>query len=148
LANKNLDFAIDEIEQNKQQAHKDYIREQSGAYYDWQKQSDPYGVEAEKRAAAGLKGAAGYLASVQEGYYNTYQNRVAMAHEAYVKVVQNYDRDITNARLQNDATLAQIALDTMKQGLELALEGFQYKNQLLTEKANKKLQLQQLYHTK
>ena len=36
----NTDFAIEKIEQQKDQAHKDYIKEQTGAYVDWQKQSN------------------------------------------------------------------------------------------------------------
>ena len=47
------DFAIEKIEQQKGQAEQDYIKEQSGAYKDWQKQSDAYGVNAEQRAANG-----------------------------------------------------------------------------------------------
>ena len=50
----NTDFAIEKIEQQKDQAQKDYMKEQSGAYTDWQKQSNKYGVEAEKMAASGL----------------------------------------------------------------------------------------------
>lgn len=144
LANKNLDFAIDEIEQKKQQAHKDYTKEQSGAYVDWQKQSNRYGANAEQMAASGLA-KSGYSESSQVSMYNTYQNRLATAREAYTLVKQNYDRDITNARLQNDATLAQIAFDTLTKGLELTLEGFQYKNQLILDKAKDKLQIQQIY---
>lgn len=147
-AKAELDFAIDEIERNKQQAHKDYIKEQQGAYHDWQKQSDPYGVDAEQKAAAGLGGAAGYLASVQERYYNTYQNRVATARASYDLVVQKFDSDITNARLQNSATLAEIALNALQKGLELSLKLVTEKNQLIADKAQQKLQVQQIYQSK
>ena len=41
LQNEKTDFAIQEIEQQKEQAKKDYITDQSGAYVDWQKQSIP-----------------------------------------------------------------------------------------------------------
>ena len=41
------DFAIDEINQQKDQTKKDYTREQMGAYTDWQKQSNQYGANAE-----------------------------------------------------------------------------------------------------
>ena len=46
LQQEQTDFAIQEIEQDKAQAQKDYTKEQSGAYVDWQKQSNEYGVNA------------------------------------------------------------------------------------------------------
>ena len=73
----NTDFAIEKIEQQKEQAHKDYIKEQTGAYVDWQKQSNKYGANAEQMAANGLNNS-GYDATLQADYYSTYQNRVAV----------------------------------------------------------------------
>lgn len=147
LANKKTEQEIKEIEQQKDWAEKDYIKEQRGAYVDFQKQSDPYGVDAEKRAEAGLSGAAGYLATIQERNYNTYQNRVAVAREAFVRAIQGYDNLITDAKLQNSSVLAEIALNTLEQTTTLALQGLQYKNTLLQEQAAKKLQLKQFYST-
>ena len=102
------DFAIDEINQQKEWAKKDYTKEQSGAYADWQKQSNQYGVNAEQRAASGLTNT-GYTESSQVSMYNEYQNRVTAARETYSRAVQNYDNAITEARLQNNSTLAEIA---------------------------------------
>ena len=144
-ANKKTEQEIKKIEQQKDWAEKDYIKEQRGAYVDFQKQSDPYGVDAEKRAEAGLSGAAGYLATIQERNYNTYQNRVAVAREAFVRAIQGYDNLITDAKLQNSSVLAEIALNTLEQTTTLALQGLQYKNTLLQEQAAKKLQLKQYY---
>ena len=56
LQQQNTDFTIQKIEQQKEQANKDYTKEQKGAYVDWQKQSNAYGVNAEQRAAAGFRG--------------------------------------------------------------------------------------------
>lgn len=141
------DFAIDKIEQQKQQANKDYLREQSGAYVDWQKQSNAYGANAEQIAAAGMQ-KSGFSESSQVSMYNTYQNRVATARESYNLAILNYDNNIKDAMLQNSAALAQIAHDALKQQLELALEGFQYKNQLITEQANKKLEIDNMYYNR
>lgn len=141
------DFAIQEIEQNKAQAKKDYIKEQSGAYVDWQKQSNPYGAQAEKVAAGGMWGS-GYSESVQAEMYNTYQNRVATARESYILAVQNYNNSITEARLQNNSVLAEIAYNALQKQLELSLQGFQYKNQLVLEKANKKTELENTYYNR
>lgn len=139
------DFAIEKIEQQKEQAHTDYIKEQSGAYVDWQKQSNPYGAEAEKRASAGLAGT-GYAESSLVGMYNAYQNRVATAREVYNRAVLNYENAINEARLQNNAQLAEIAYNALQQQLQLSLQGFQYKNQLLLEKAATKREVDNTYY--
>lgn len=145
LQNAQTDFAIQEIEQQKAQAKKDYTKEQSGAYVDWQKQSNQYGANAEAMAAQGMVGS-GYSESSQVAMYNTYQNRITAARESYNLAIQNYNNSITEARLQNNAVLAEIAYQALEKQLELSLQGFQYKNQLITEQADKKLQISEMYH--
>lgn len=147
IQNEQTEFAIDQIEQQKEQAHKDYIKEQSGAYVDWQKQSGAYGANAEAMAAQGMTGT-GYSESSQVSMYNTYQNRVATAREAYGRAVLNYDNAIKDARLQNNAALAEIAYQALQTQLELALEGFQYKNQLLIQQANMKMEIDNMYYNR
>lgn len=145
LQQEQTDFAIEKIEQNKEQAKKDYTKEQSGAYTDWKKQSNQYGVNAEQQAAQGMQNS-GYSESSQVSMYNTYQNRVATAREAYLRTVQNFDNAITEARLQNNALLAEIAYEAQKQQLELSLQGFQYKNQLVLDKTKQKLEVDNMYY--
>jgi hypothetical protein len=135
LQNEQTDFAIEQIEQQKEQAKQDYTKEQSGAYTDWQKQSAKHGVNAEKMAVQGMQNT-GYSESAQVSMYNTYQNRVAVAREGYTRAVLNYDNAMKEARLQNNAILAQIAYSTLQQQLELSLQGFQYKNSLISKADN------------
>lgn len=139
------DFTIEQVEQQKDQAQKDYTREQSGAYVDWQKQSNAYGVNAEKMAANGMQNT-GYSESSQVAMYNQYQNRVMAARESYNKAVLNYDNAITQARLQNSAVLAEIAYNALQSQLELSLQGFQYKNQLIVEKTNAAREIKNDYY--
>lgn len=145
LQNQQTDQAIKEINQQKEQTEKDYLKEQSGAFADWQKQSNAYGAEAEKMAASGLQNT-GFSESSQVSMYNTYQNRVATARASYDLSVQNFNNSIAEARLQNSSVLAEIAYQTLQKQLELSLQGFQYKNTLLLEKADKKTELDQMYH--
>jgi hypothetical protein len=147
LQQEKSDFAIQQIEQNKEQAQKDYTKEQSGAYADWQKQSGQYGVAAEQQAAQGLRGS-GYSESSQVAMYTAYQNRVATARESYLRAVQNYDNAITEARLQNNSLLAEIAYNALQQQLELSLQGFQYKNQLVLDKTKQKLEVENMYYNR
>ena len=145
LQQEKTDFAIEKIEQQKAQAQKDYTREQSGAYVDWQKQSNQYGANAEQMAAQGMQNS-GYSESSQVSMYNTYQNRVMAARDAYQRAVLNYDNSITEARLQNNSLLAEIAYKALQQQLELSLQGFQYKNQLVLDKTKQKLEVDNMYY--
>lgn len=147
LQQEQTDLTIEQIEQQKEEAKKDYEKEQSAAYTDWQKQSNAYGVNAEMMAANGMSNS-GYSESSQVSMYNTYQNRVMAAREVYKKAELNYDNAIKEARLQNSVALAEIAFNTLQTKLQLALEGFQYKNTLLSDKANMKLQVKQMYENK
>lgn len=147
LQQEQTDFAIEKIEQQKDQAHQDYLKEQSASYVDYQKQSNQYGTNAEKQAEMGLAHT-GYSESSQVGMWNTYQNRYATAREVYNRAVLNYDNAITEARLQNNSVLAEIAYNSLQQQLQLSLQGFQYKNQLILDKANKKAEIEDRYHAR
>lgn len=129
----NTDFAIEKIEQQKEQTEKDYIKEQKGAYTDYQKVTNQFGVNAEKQAAQGLQNS-GYSESARTSMYNTYQNRYMSARESYNKAVLNYDNAIKEAQLANNSALATIAYETLQKQLELSLQGFQYKNSLILQK--------------
>lgn len=147
LQQEQTDFAIEKIEQQKDQAKKDYTKEQSGAYVDWQKQSNQYGANAEQMAANGLTNT-GFSESSQVSMYNTYQNRVVAARESYNQAVLSYNNAIKDAQLQNNSILAEIAYKALQQQLELSLQGFQYKNQLLLEMANKKTEANNTYYAR
>lgn len=140
----NTDFAIEQINQQKEQAQKDYTKEQSASYVDYQKQTNQYGANAEQMAMQGLSNS-GYSESAKVSMYNTYQNRVATARENLSKIQLNYDNNIQQAILQNNSALAQIYSDATIQQMEIALEGYKYKNSLLLEQANKKFELKQFY---
>ena len=143
----NTDFAIEQINQQKEQAKKDYTKEQTGAYVDWQKQSNKYGANAEQMAAQGMQNT-GYSESSQISMYNTYQNRVASAKESYDKAVQNYNNSITQAILANNSALAEIANNALQKQLELSLQGFQYKNDLLQTQINLQRDIDNTYYNR
>jgi hypothetical protein len=144
LQQEQTDFAIEQIEQQKEQTEKEYKKEQSGAYTDWQKESNKYGANAEAMASAGLMGT-GYSESSQVAMYNTYQNRVATAKASIEQAQIALNNEITAARLANNAAQAEIALQAYQQKVELALQGFQYKNELLSTKLNQELIVKQMY---
>ena len=136
--------AIAEIEQEREQNEKDYIKEQAASYADWQKQSDAYGVNAEKMASNGLT-RSGYSESSQVQMYSDYQARVTSARETFKRAELNFTNAITNARLQNNAALAQIALDAFQKQSEIAIQGLTAKNGLLSEWTSQKIAVNTMY---
>lgn len=143
----NTDFAIEKIEQQKAQTQKDYVKEQKGAYTDYQKAIDEYGVNAEQRASSGLNNS-GYSESSRISAYNTYQNRYASARESYNNALMNYANAIKEAQLANSSALAQIAYQAQQAQLELSLQGFQYKNTLVLQKMDALNAIGDRYHNK
>jgi hypothetical protein len=141
----NTDFAIEKIEQQKDQSRKDYIKEQTGAYTDWQKQSNQYGANAEQMASQGLVNT-GYSESSQVSMYNTYQNRISTARDSFNRATLEYDNAIKEAQLANNSVLADIAYKALQTQLELSLQGFQYKNTLLQTQINEQQETEDRYH--
>lgn len=129
------DLDIQSINQQKNELQKNYEREQRGAYTDYQKAIDEYGVQAEKQASAGLRNS-GYSESSKITAFTTYQNRYGTARESYQNAVVKYDQDIAQAKLNNSSKLAEIAYNALEKRLTLALDGFQYKNTLIQNKIN------------
>jgi hypothetical protein len=138
------DQTIKEINQNKDFAEKDYIKEQKGAYTDYARQTNAYGTNAEIQASAGLAGS-GYSESSRVNMYNTYQNRYATARDTFNRAIVAYDNQIAQAQLQNNALLAEIAYQSLQTQLQLALEGFQYQNELLNNLLSQKLNISSTY---
>ena len=147
LQQQKTDLAIDRIEQQKQWAKEDYTKEQKGAYQDYVNQTDKYGINAERLAQNGLLGT-GYAESSKVSMYNAYQNRVATARQAYTRAVAEYDDSIKEAQLANNATLAELAHNTLQTKLELALQGFQYKNDLIKTRLNEVNNVDNTYYSR
>lgn len=140
------DLTIQQIQQQKEQTQKDYMKEQSAAYVDFKKQTDPHGVNAEQIAAGGMWGS-GYSESAQTAMYNEYQNRVATAKASLDQAVVNYNNAMTQAQLQNSSVLAEIAFNAFTQELELAMQAFTSRNSLLEAQANARAQVESNYLT-
>lgn len=143
-ANANTALAIEQIEQSKDRAQADYTKEQSGAYVDWQKQSNQYGANAEQRAAQGLSNT-GYSESSQVAMYNQYQNRIATARESFQRSIADFDMGIAQARAQNSSVLAEIYSQALAQQLEVSMNFAQMNNTLISQKANARMTIKQNY---
>lgn len=147
IQQQNTDFAIEQINQNKEKAEKDYTKEQTGAFVDYQKATDQHGAQAEALASQGLTNS-GFAQSTRMNAYVSYQNRYATAREVYNNAILSYDNAIKDAQLKNNAQLAEIAFQSLQTQLQYALEGFQYKNQLLQTKLQTQMQLDSEYNNR
>lgn len=141
------DLALKKIEQNQEYTKKDYEKEQKAAYQDYMKQTDRYGVNAEQMAQNGLLGT-GYSESSKVSMYNAYQNRVATARESFNRSWTEYENQKTQAIIDNNSALAQLAFDTLKAKLEYSLQGFQYKNNLLQTQIQLQNETEDRYYNK
>lgn len=147
IQQEQTDFAIEKVEQNKEWAEQDYLKEQKASYSDYQKASNSYGANAEAMASRGLTGT-GYAESSQVSMFNAYQNRVATARESFNRAIVEYDNQIKDAQLQNNSALAEIAYKALQTKLQLSLEGFQYKNTLLQAQLQAKQQTDDRYYSR
>lgn len=132
---KQTDYNISLINQNKEETQKNAEKETKDAYVDYMKQTNEYGGAAETLASKGLA-TQGYSESSRVGMYNTYQNRVATTNAALTKANTEFNNQISQALINNDIQLAEIALNQMQESYKLALEGFEYKDTMYNNKIN------------
>lgn len=130
---KQTDYNIGLINQNKQEAQKQTDSELGDAYIDYQKGLNQFGGSYETLASQGLAGT-GFGKNSEIAMNITYQNRVGTAKAALLKANTDYDNQIQQALLNNDAALAEIALKQMQDSYQIALQGFEYKNTLYNNK--------------
>lgn len=145
IANDNLNHQLDLYNQEKEKAERDYQKEAKASYIDYQKEVDKYGVSRENVVANGLSNS-GYAESSKVNMYNTYQNRIATARESMNTIKLEFDNAIKEAQLSNNATLAELALQQMQQKLEIALEGFNYKDTQTQNKLNWEYNINNTYY--
>lgn len=147
LQQANTDFTIEKINQQKDQAKKDYTKEQAAGYVDYKKATNQYGANSEALASNGMLDT-GYAESTKINAFNTYQNRYASARETYNKAILNYDNSIKEAQLSNNSALAEIAYNALKTQLEYSLQQFQYKNSLLQAQLEAQRNIDNDYYTR
>lgn len=125
--------ATQQLEQQLRDAQAEKVQETAGAWQDYQKETDRYGVRAEAQAQAGLSDS-GYSESSRTALFSAYQSRVAAARQVYDQALGRYETAMAQARQQNDAALAQIAYETLQAQLELTAQGLKKQQALERER--------------
>ncbi len=142
LQQANTDFDIQQIEQEKEQAQKDYTKEQKGAYSDYMKKTKS---DAQNMANSGLRNT-GYSESSEVSIYNAYQNRVATAKDSLNRSLLNFSNSIQQARLANNEKLAEIAYNALQMENELNQRAFEYKNNLILQRESALERINEMYY--
>lgn len=114
IINTSTQQTIDEIERNKQKTDEQVAKTNKALYTDYQKQINPYGVNAENLAEQGL-GGSGLAETTKANYYNTYQNARTEATNNANTIKADFDAQIVKARQNGDLQMAQSALEMYKQ---------------------------------
>lgn len=135
------------LEQDKEDAEKDFKEETANSYADYKRATDRYGVEAERMAAAGLLHS-GYSESYKSRAYIAHQNRVATARTVLEEAKRNYTNKMAEAVLANSSALAQIAKDTLEKQTELSISLLTERNGLIANLATQKQQTRTYYLSK
>ena len=141
------DISLKKLDQAQEWAKKDYEKEQKAAYVDYQRQIDPHGIRQDNMASMGLTNS-GWNETSKLALYNTYQNRVATAKESFDRVTAQYNLGYEEAVNSNNAKLLEIYSQASQKGLELALQGFQYKNSLIQSQLNAQQTTEDRYYNR
>jgi len=144
---KQTDYEIGLINQNKAEAEKQTKTEQANAYIDYQKGLNEFGGSSEQLASQGLQGT-GFAKNQDIAMNITYQNRVASANTALQKANTDYNNQIQQALLSNDANLAALAYQEMQQQYQLALQGFEYRTSMLNQKLDYETSTRNTYYNR
>ena len=145
LQQKQTDYEVGLINQAKEQAEKETKTEQANAYIDYQKGLNEFGGSSEQLASQGLQGT-GFAKNQDIAMNITYQNRVASANSALQKANTDYNNQMQQALLSNDANLAALAYQQMQQQYQLALQGFEYRTNLWNQKLGYETQTNNTYY--
>lgn len=111
--NANTQQTLAEIERQRGYTQQDFNKEARGAYQDYQKLINPYGVQAENIFSNGLENS-GYSETSKLNAYNTYQNRYATARESTDRLMEDFNNQMAQAQLEGNREKAQVALNKLQ----------------------------------
>lgn len=145
--NANTQQTLAEIERQRGYAQQDFNKEARGAYQDYQKLINPYGVQAENVFSNGL-GNSGYSETSKLNAYNTYQNRYAIAKESTDRLMEDFNNQMTQAQLEGNREKAQIALNKLQTQMDNLWNQLNFDSSLTQNKTNYNQWLEQFNYQK
>lgn len=143
----NTEQVINEIEQQRKYTQQDFNKEARGAYQDYKKLTNPYGVQAENVFSNGL-GNSGYSETSKLNAFNTYQNRYATVRESTDRLMEDFNNQITEAKLSGNKELAEIALNKLQMQMDNLWNQLSFDTNLTSNKVNYDQWLKQFEYQK
>ena len=129
ILDKQLAYNTNLIEQQKEIARQNKADEERKARNSYEAYQNQYGSNAERMAASGLSNS-GYALRQSDSANVAYQNRLASANKVLQDAITQYDNDINAARLNNDVSKAQNALEKLKLQLQYSESYYNKKGEL------------------
>lgn len=133
--NANTKQTLAEIERQRGYTQQDFNKEARGAYQDYQKLINPYGVQAENMFSNGL-GNSGYSETSKLNAYNTYQNRYTTAKESTDRLMEDFNNQMTQAQLEGNREMAQVALNKLNTQMTNLWQQMNFDTDLAGKKVN------------
>lgn len=106
--------SVTRLEKNKDEQEKESIKQASGLYTDYKKQSQQFGTNQEQLVAQGL-GNSGYSESAKVSLFNSYQKNVTDVMNTNAKLKADFDLSIEEAYQNADIQKAQNAISILEQ---------------------------------
>lgn len=147
IYDKSTQLATSDLQQKQQANEQAYQKEATASESSYQKAINPYGVQAEQQAAAGLQNS-GYSETAKMMAYNTARNRTAIARSTAKTVDAEYQKAISEAQLNNDTQKAALALELLQSKLQNELTAFQTSSGLQQNKLASQQATDQTYYGK
>ncbi len=147
ILDKQLDNTITNINKQKEETLANKDEEVRKAKNDYIAYINPYGYQSEALAQNGLLNS-GVSETSKLGGYNTYQNRLASANKIAQSAITEYDKNINEARLNNDVTKAQNALEKLKMQLVFSETFYNNKQSISESKFNNALNIDNNYYSR
>lgn len=106
--------SVTRLEKDKEEQEKDAIKQASGLYTDYKKQSQQFGVNQEQLIAQGL-GNSGYSESSRVSLFNNYQKNITNVMNTNAKLKADFDLSIEETYQNADLQKAQNAMSILEQ---------------------------------
>lgn len=127
IVDSQTQLSVDKLNREKEKIDKETNKVTSGLYTDYQKQINPYGVEAERQAKVGLANS-GYSETSRVNLYNNYQKNVTDTLNNSRSLKADFDMQINEAMQTGNITKAQNALQIYAQKMQLLTQEYELKN--------------------
>lgn len=144
IINTSTEQTVAELQRQQREKEEEAQKTNRALYNEYQKQINPYGVNAENLYEDGLQGS-GLAETTKQRYYNTYQTARTEATNNANKIKADFDAQMAIARQNGDLQKAQAALNMYSQQVDSLYNLYNLKYQVRQDEIQQN-QWQQQYN--